>query len=58
MATDRPVTLGEVLGAHDGARVAKYKWPGRLEGVDELPRSNIGKLDKKSLRRRIAVAAD
>jgi 2,3-dihydroxybenzoate-AMP ligase len=30
--------------------VAKFKWPERLEWVTKLPRSNVGKLDKRSLR--------
>ena len=34
--------------------VAKYKWPERIVWVPELPRSNVGKIDKKTLRVRIA----
>jgi 2,3-dihydroxybenzoate-AMP ligase len=36
--------------------VAKFKWPERVEWLDTLPRSNIGKVDKKALRERIAAA--
>ena len=35
--------------------LAKFKWPERIECVDELPRSNVGKVDKKVLRQRIAA---
>lgn len=35
--------------------VAKYKWPERLEWIDELPRSNVGKVDKRQLRTDIAA---
>lgn len=37
--------------------VAKYKWPERFVWVDELPRSNIGKIDKQALRVRAADLA-
>jgi 2,3-dihydroxybenzoate-AMP ligase len=36
--------------------VAKYKWPERLEWVEVLPQSRIGKVDKKHLRSMIAAA--
>ena len=32
------------------ARVARFKWPERLEIVAELPVTKMGKLDKKALR--------
>ena len=35
-------------------RIAKFKAPERLELVDELPQTHVGKLDKKSLRETIA----
>lgn len=31
-------------------RLVKYKWPSRIQVVDELPRTGVGKIDKKSLR--------
>jgi 2,3-dihydroxybenzoate-AMP ligase len=37
--------------------VAKYKWPERVVLVDDLPRTNVGKIDKQKLRRAAAVAA-
>lgn len=39
------------LQAHlDALGVAKYKWPERVEIVDALPRTQVGKVDKKALR--------
>jgi non-ribosomal peptide synthetase component E (peptide arylation enzyme) len=32
------------------AGVARYKWPERLEKVDELSTTKVGKIDKKALR--------
>lgn len=40
--------LQEHLGAHG---VAKYKWPEHVVVVAELPRTNVGKVDKAGLRR-------
>jgi len=34
-------------------RIAKFKVPERLEFIDELPLTNVGKFEKKSLRERI-----
>lgn len=36
-------------------RIAKFKLPERLELVESLPLTNVGKVDKKSLRERIAA---
>ncbi|MEV0290410.1 AMP-binding protein [Kribbella sp. NPDC050820] len=36
--------------------VAKFKWPERIEQVDDLPRTNVGKIDKAALRSRVAAA--
>jgi 2,3-dihydroxybenzoate-AMP ligase len=36
--------------------VAKYKWPERIEQLADLPRTNVGKIDKALLRNRIAAA--
>ncbi|MEV0407202.1 AMP-binding protein [Actinoallomurus sp. NPDC050550] len=44
------VELAEVRAEMERAEVAPYKLPERLVVVDELPRTNIGKLDKKALR--------
>jgi 2,3-dihydroxybenzoate-AMP ligase len=40
----------------DSLGVAKFKWPERVEPLDDLPRTNVGKIDKAQLRRRIAAA--
>ena len=37
------------------AGVAKFKWPERIELVEELPRTKVGKIDKANLR---GVVAD
>ena len=44
------LTLEEVRTAMAEAEVARYKWPERLEVVDELPATKVGKIDKKALR--------
>lgn len=36
-------------------RVARFKWPERLEFLDALPVTNVGKVDKKKLRDDIAA---
>lgn len=38
--------LADFLAQH----LVKYKWPSRLHLVDELPRTGVGKIDKKALR--------
>ncbi|TWF75181.1 2,3-dihydroxybenzoate-AMP ligase [Pseudonocardia hierapolitana] len=43
--------IGEFLR---GQGLAKYKWPERLEIVDELPLTSVGKVSKKELRERLA----
>lgn len=54
-ARDR-LTLEDVQRHLNALGVAKYKWPERLEWVDDLPRSEVNKIDKKTLRDRIATA--
>jgi 2,3-dihydroxybenzoate-AMP ligase len=45
-----------VLSAYlDSRGVARYKWPERIEIVDALPVTNVGKVDKKKLRDDIAA---
>ncbi|MEZ2389727.1 (2,3-dihydroxybenzoyl)adenylate synthase [bacterium RCC_150] len=44
------VTMEDVLATMRGAGVAKYKWPERVELVQELPTTKVGKIDKKALR--------
>jgi 2,3-dihydroxybenzoate-AMP ligase len=35
--------------------VARYKWPERLEVVDQLITTKVGKIDKKALREDVAA---
>jgi 2,3-dihydroxybenzoate-AMP ligase len=49
MPAGQPVSLAEVQHHLTGLGLAKFKWPERLEWVDELPQTQIGKLDKKAL---------
>lgn len=51
VARDEPVTLDDIREHLSALGVAKFKWPERLERVDRLPRSNVGKVDKRSLRK-------
>jgi salicylate---CoA ligase len=48
------LTLDEVRRSMAAAGVASYKWPERLEIVDELVTTKVGKVDKKALRADIA----
>jgi 2,3-dihydroxybenzoate-AMP ligase len=48
------LTLEEVRAALSGAGVATFKWPERLEVVDELQTTKVGKIDKKALREDVA----
>jgi 2,3-dihydroxybenzoate-AMP ligase len=52
--------LDDVRDAMAAAGVARYKWPERLEVVDELLTTKVGKIDKKALRADVAtrIAAD
>ncbi|MGW1783750.1 (2,3-dihydroxybenzoyl)adenylate synthase [Streptomyces sp. NPDC002143] len=45
--------LGEVQRFFEEIGVAKFKWPERIEPYAELPVTNISKVDKRALRRRI-----
>ena len=51
IATDRdPPTLAEIRDHLATLEVAKYKWPERIEVIDELPRTAVGKVAKNVLR--------
>ncbi|TWF82407.1 2,3-dihydroxybenzoate-AMP ligase [Pseudonocardia hierapolitana] len=52
------VTLDEVRDAMDAAGVARFKLPERLELVDELPTTKVGKIDKKALRAAVAARVE
>ena len=49
------ITLEEVREHLEREGVAKYKWPERVELMDELPLTNVGKVAKNVLRERIKV---
>lgn len=44
-----PLTLDDVREHLRGLDVAKFKWPERVELVEALPRTKVGKLDKKAM---------
>ncbi|GJF07174.1 (2,3-dihydroxybenzoyl)adenylate synthase [Pseudonocardia sp. D17] len=48
------LTLDEVRAAMAALGVAKFKWPERLEIVDALMSTKVGKIDKKALRADVA----
>jgi 2,3-dihydroxybenzoate-AMP ligase len=56
VVVNEPVDLPVVQRHFAGLGVAKFKWPERIEQVDELPRTKVGKIDKKLLRDDIAAA--
>ncbi|MDQ0380442.1 (2,3-dihydroxybenzoyl)adenylate synthase [Amycolatopsis thermophila] len=49
-----PLALSEVQEHFAALGVAKFKWPERLEHLTEMPRTLVGKLDKKRLHAEIA----
>ena len=49
------VDLESVRSVMQAAGVARYKWPERLEQVDELITTKVGKIDKKALREDITA---
>lgn len=48
------LSLEELVEFLKGKRVARYKLPERLELVERLPLTNVGKINKKALRENIA----
>lgn len=46
--------LGELRRHLDALGVAKFKWPERVEVRDELPLTNVQKVDKVRLRQEVA----
>jgi 2,3-dihydroxybenzoate-AMP ligase len=54
VARKQEVTLDAIREHLAALGVAKFKWPERLEWVSQLPRSNVGKVDKRTLRERAA----
>jgi 2,3-dihydroxybenzoate-AMP ligase len=45
-----PPTLADIRAYLEAAGLAKYKWPERLEITDALPRTQVGKVSKVTLR--------
>lgn len=50
----QPPTLGELQTYLERYGLARYKWPERIEFIDALPRTAIGKVFKQTLREDIA----
>jgi 2,3-dihydroxybenzoate-AMP ligase len=50
-----PVTLAEIRQHFTQLQVAKFKWPERIEQLAEIPRTLVGKADKKRLQADIAA---
>ena len=46
------------LRGHLAERVAKWWIPERFEFIDEVPKTSVGKFDKKLLRARFAVSGE
>ena len=53
----RSDALATDLQEHVRTKLAKYKYPRVVEFVDELPKNDRGKVDKKALRARGATGA-
>lgn len=52
---DEPEALAAAIKAHVQERIAKHKYPRWVAFVDELPKNDRGKLDKRELKRREAA---
>jgi len=50
-----PLTLPEVQAHFAALGVAKFKWPERIEHLPEIPRTLVGKTDKKRLAADVAA---
>jgi 2,3-dihydroxybenzoate-AMP ligase len=50
-----PLTLDDIREHLAGLQVAKFKWPEHIEHLTEIPRTSVGKTDKKLLQTRIAA---
>jgi 2,3-dihydroxybenzoate-AMP ligase len=49
-----PLGLAEVQRHFAALQVAKFKWPERVEHLEEIPRTLVGKVDKRRLQRAVA----
>jgi non-ribosomal peptide synthetase component E (peptide arylation enzyme) len=50
-----PLTMAEIQEHFRQLQVAKFKWPERIEHLAEIPRTLVGKADKKRLKSEIAA---
>jgi non-ribosomal peptide synthetase component E (peptide arylation enzyme) len=50
-----PLTMAELQRHFTQLQVAKFKWPERIEHLAEIPRTPVGKTDKKRLQAEIAA---
>jgi 2,3-dihydroxybenzoate-AMP ligase len=50
-----PLTMAEIQEHFRQLQVAKFKWPERIEHLAEIPRTLVGKTDKKRLQSEIAA---
>ena len=50
-----PLTMAEVRQHFAQLQVAKFKWPERIEHLTDIPRTVVGKTDKKRLQAEIAA---
>jgi non-ribosomal peptide synthetase component E (peptide arylation enzyme) len=48
-----PLQLSDVTDFLRQREVAKFKWPELLEVLDSLPRTRVGKIDKRALATRV-----
>ena len=50
-----PLTMADIREHFMRLQVAKFKWPERIEHLTEVPRTQVGKMDKKLLQADIAA---
>jgi non-ribosomal peptide synthetase component E (peptide arylation enzyme) len=50
-----PLTMADIREHFTQLQVAKFKWPERIEHLTEIPRTLVGKMDKKLLQADIAA---
>jgi len=50
-----PLTMADIREHFTQLQVAKFKWPERVEHLTEIPRTLVGKMDKKLLQADIAA---
>jgi 2,3-dihydroxybenzoate-AMP ligase len=50
-----PLSMAEIREHFSQLQVAKFKWPERIEHLTEMPRTLVGKTDKKRLKAEIAA---